>query len=59
MSQMDNNSLTLQIDALQHTPMRDFLRDKTVFITGSTGVLGELFVEKLLRYVKIRILSIK
>lgn len=31
------------------TPMRDFYRDKIVFLTGGTGFLGQLYVEKLLR----------
>lgn len=31
------------------SPIRDFYRGKVVFLTGATGVLGELFVEKLLR----------
>ena len=33
------------------SPMMRFYRDKTVFVTGSTGFLGILFVEKLLRLV--------
>lgn len=35
----------------KNTPIKDFYRDKIIFLTGSTGVLGELFVEKLLRCV--------
>lgn len=31
------------------TPMKDFYRNKTVFLTGGTGFLGQLYVEKLLR----------
>lgn len=31
------------------TPMKDFYRDKTIFLTGGTGFLGQLYVEKLLR----------
>lgn len=31
------------------SPMKRFYRDKTVFVTGGTGFLGILFVEKLLR----------
>lgn len=31
------------------SPMKRFYRDKTVFITGGTGFLGQLFIEKLLR----------
>lgn len=33
----------------QSTPMCNFFRDKTVFLTGSTGMVGQLIVEKLLR----------
>lgn len=33
------------------SPMQEFYRDKVIFMTGATGVLGELFVEKLLRFV--------
>lgn len=32
------------------TPMRDFFRGKGIFLTGGTGFLGQLFVEKLLRF---------
>lgn len=32
-----------------NTPMRDFYRDKVVFLTGGTGFLGQIYVEKLLR----------
>lgn len=31
------------------SPMVNFYRDKCVFLTGATGFLGQLFVEKLLR----------
>ena len=37
-------------DALANdTPMRDFYRNKTIFLTGATGFLGQILVEKLLR----------
>ncbi len=36
------------------SPMKSFYRDKTIFLTGGTGFLGQLFVEKLLRYEIIR-----
>ena len=32
------------------SPMLTFFRGKTIFITGATGFLGQLYVEKLLRY---------
>lgn len=35
----------------ENTPMKNFYRGKTVFLTGGTGFLGQLYVEKLLRYV--------
>lgn len=31
------------------SPMVNFYRDKCIFLTGGTGFLGQLFVEKLLR----------
>lgn len=31
------------------TPMKDFYRGKTIFLTGGTGFLGQIYVEKLLR----------
>ncbi len=34
------------------SPMLNFFRDKTVFLTGATGFLGKLMIEKLLRYYK-------
>lgn len=30
-------------------PIRDYFKDKVVLLTGGTGFLGQLFVEKLLR----------
>lgn len=35
----------------KNTPMREFYYGKTIFLTGGTGFLGQLFVEKLLRCV--------
>lgn len=32
-----------------NTPMRDFYRGKNIFVTGGTGFLGQLYVQKLLR----------
>lgn len=34
---------------MDKTPMRDFYRDKVVLLTGGTGFLGQIYVEKLLR----------
>lgn len=31
------------------TPIRDFYRDKVILLTGGTGFLGQIYVEKLLR----------
>lgn len=33
----------------QDTPMRNFYRNKVVFLTGGTGALGQIFIEKLIR----------
>lgn len=33
----------------ENTPMQDFYRNKTIFLTGGTGFLGQIFIEKLLR----------
>lgn len=33
----------------EDTPMKNFYRNKTIFITGGTGFLGQIFIEKLLR----------
>lgn len=33
----------------KNSPITDFFRDKTIFLTGATGFLGHLFLEKLLR----------
>lgn len=32
------------------SPMLEFYRDKVVFLTGGTGFLGQIFIEKLLRW---------
>lgn len=34
----------------KNSPMRNFYRGKTIFLTGGTGFLGQLWVEKLLRF---------
>lgn len=39
------------------TPMTDFYRDKTIFITGATGGIGQLIVQKLLRWVIIIVIQ--
>lgn len=31
------------------SPMKTFYRDKTILVTGGTGFIGQLFIEKLLR----------
>lgn len=32
-----------------HSPIKDYVKDKTVFITGGFGFVGKLLIEKLLR----------
>lgn len=39
----------LQNDGSTNSPIKDYLKDKTVFITGGFGFLGKLMVEKLLQ----------
>lgn len=34
---------------IKTSPMRDFYFGKVIFLTGGTGFLGQLYVEKLLR----------
>lgn len=34
---------------VESSPMRDYYRDKVIFLTGGTGFLGQIYVEKLLR----------
>lgn len=36
-------------DNQKSTPIKDFYRDKTIFVTGGTGGIGQLLVQKLLR----------
>lgn len=44
-----NSTMLVSSELDVDSPMRVFYRGKVVFLTGATGVLGELFVEKLLR----------
>lgn len=39
------------IKSLEDTksPIKDYLKDKTIFLTGGFGFLGKLLIEKLLR----------
>lgn len=32
-----------------NSPVKDYLKDKTIFLTGGFGFLGKLLIEKLLR----------
>lgn len=32
-----------------YSPIKDFLKDKTIFLTGGFGFIGKLLIEKLLR----------
>lgn len=49
----ENNIITSE-DMIEESetidsPMKDFLRNKSVFLTGATGFLGKLMIQKLLR----------
>ncbi|XP_063701920.1 fatty acyl-CoA reductase wat-like [Culicoides brevitarsis] len=46
---MENNNEILKGYNVNESPMLEFYRGKTIFITGGTGFLGKLFLEKLLR----------
>lgn len=35
--------------ATEHTSVKDFYKDRSIFITGATGFMGKVLVEKLLR----------
>ncbi|CAL7951768.1 unnamed protein product [Xylocopa violacea] len=37
------------ISGIQSTSVKDFYRDRSIFITGATGFMGKVLVEKLLR----------
>lgn len=50
----DNNlnspsSLLQQRDGSTNSPIKDYLKDKTIFLTGGFGFIGKLMVEKLLQ----------
>lgn len=40
------------------TPVKDFYRNKQIFLTGATGFLGQIIIEKLLRCCEINKLFI-
>lgn len=44
-----NKTDNLDCKVPENSPMVNFYRNKSVFLTGGTGFLGQLFVEKLLR----------
>lgn len=33
----------------ESTPVKDFYKDKTIFLTGATGSVGRLILQKLIR----------
>ncbi|CAH1962551.1 unnamed protein product [Acanthoscelides obtectus] len=52
---MDNSTLpelNSEHDQQCLTPIQDFYKDTNIFITGSTGFLGKILIEKLLRSCK-------
>lgn len=45
----ENNKQQTNGAKMEHSPVTEFYRDRNVFITGATGFLGKVLVEKLLR----------
>lgn len=45
------SDLTSEVEIVKDSPITDFFRGKNVFVTGATGFLGHLYLEKLLRFV--------
>lgn len=43
------SDLTSEIEIVKNSPITDCFVGKTVFVTGASGFLGHLYVEKLLR----------
>lgn len=51
LSELDQN-IIISMESLpqnNNSPMREFFKNKTLFLTGGTGFLGKLIIEKLLR----------
>lgn len=48
----ENNIITsedmIEQSDIINSPIKDFLRNKSVFLTGATGFLGKLMIQKLL-----------
>ena len=49
-----DDKFTVSSDMLNYagkidSPIKDFYKDKVVFLTGGTGFIGKLMIEKMLR----------
>lgn len=42
--------LTSEVELVENSPITNYFRGKIIFITGATGCIGQLILEKLLRY---------
>lgn len=49
MNEILNREYKVDASIPRDSPISDFFAGKTVFLTGPTGFLGHLFLEKLLR----------
>lgn len=44
------NDLTSEVEIVKNSPITEYFTGKTIFLTGSSGFLGQLYLEKLLRF---------